>query len=170
MAEIISAVYKIINTITGDFYIGSSKDVKRRLAQHKRPSAWKKQPNNLLYKDIQKYGLDIFEFQVIAEVEADKLKEAEQKFIETLKPTYNNYNAKGLDIKRKKEYQKEYQKSDRCKESVKRKESQRKYLNKYHNQLCYYNGQILTLNALSARFTRAGIAHPVKEAKKYLVL
>ena len=30
-----SAVYKITNTITGDFYIGSSKDVKRRWAVHK---------------------------------------------------------------------------------------------------------------------------------------
>lgn len=28
MAEIISGVYKITNTVTGDFYIGSSKDVK----------------------------------------------------------------------------------------------------------------------------------------------
>ena len=35
MAEIICAVYKIINTITGDFYIGSSKNVKKRWAEHK---------------------------------------------------------------------------------------------------------------------------------------
>lgn len=34
----ISAVYKIVNKVTGDFYIGSSKDVKRRWIQHKCPS------------------------------------------------------------------------------------------------------------------------------------
>ena len=70
----ISAVYKIVNTITNDFYVGSSKDVKRR-----------------------------------------------------------------------------------------------KYQNKYYNQLCSYNGEALTLNALSARFRRAGIEYPTTEAKKYLL-
>ena len=37
----ISAVYKITNTVTGDFYIGSSKDVKQRWKEHKWPSKWK---------------------------------------------------------------------------------------------------------------------------------
>ena len=31
----ISGVYKITNTVTGDFYIGSSKDVKDRLQEMK---------------------------------------------------------------------------------------------------------------------------------------
>lgn len=44
--ETISAVYKITNTITNDFYIGSSKNVKQRWAVHKRPSMSKKHPNN----------------------------------------------------------------------------------------------------------------------------
>ena len=34
MAEKISGVYKITNTITGDFYIGSSKNVKKRWVEH----------------------------------------------------------------------------------------------------------------------------------------
>ena len=58
MAEIISGVYKIANTITGDFYIGSSKNVKRRWESHKKPSAWKKCPNNQMYIDMQEYGTD----------------------------------------------------------------------------------------------------------------
>ena len=74
----ISAVYRITNTITGDFYIGSSKDVKRRWVNHKCPSSLKQHPNNQLYKDMQKYGVDKFVFEILAEVEADKLKEAEQ--------------------------------------------------------------------------------------------
>ena len=178
--EKISGVYKITNTITGDFYIGSSKDVKRRWSSHKWPSVWKKYPNKQLYKDMQKYGVDKFEFQVIAEVEVDKLKEKEQQFIETLNPTYNNINADGLNIERCKETKKEYQKSDKGKESHRKannkykksdkgKESNRKSCNKYNNQLCLYNGQTITLNALSMRFKRMGIDHSTLEAKKYLI-
>ena len=156
----VSGVYKITNTVTGEFYIGSSNDVKQRLACHKCKSTWKNHPNNPLYKDMQKYGVDKFEFQVIAEIEIEQLKKTEQEFIEKLKPTYNSCNAKGLDIERYKETNKEYKKTDKCKE----------YNNKYHNQLCYYNNETLTLNALSKRFKRQGIPHPVIEAKKYLIL
>ena len=159
----ISGVYKITNTATGDFYVGSSKDVKSRWACHKCQSTWEKCPNNPMYQDMQNYGVDKFEFQILAEVEADKLKEAEQRFIETLKPTYNNRNANGLDIERQKkynkEYQKEYRKSDKCKE----------YNKEYNNQLCFYNGETLTLNALSMRFRRQGLSNPTLEAKKYLL-
>lgn len=164
MAEIISAVYKIINTITNDFYIGSSKNVKRRWTKHKCQYTWKQCPNNLLYQDFQKYGIDKFELQILEEVEVDKLKEAEQQFIETLKPTYNNNRAKGFDFERYKKYYKDYKKTDKYKESLK------KARNKYQNQLCDYNGQTLTLHALVQRFVKAGISHPTIEAKKYLVL
>ena len=185
----ISAVYKITNTVTGDFYIGSSNDVKRRWANHKCPSSWKRFPNNQLYKDMQEYGVDKFEFQVIEEVEEGSLKEREQYFIETLKPTYNNYNANGLDVERRKETQKKYKKSDKGKEAQKKyqktdkyKETQKKYnksdkgkksrkkaVNKYYSQLCSYNGQTLTLGALYIRFKRQGIINPIQEAKKYLI-
>ena len=164
----ISGIYKITNTITGDFYIGSSKNVKRRLAAHKWPSKWNQYPNNPMYLDMKKYGVDKFEFEILEVVEPEKLKEAEQQFIERLKPTYNNYNAKGLNIERRKEYNKKYKKeynqSDKCKESNKKAQ------NKYNNQLCSYNGEILTLCALSTRFRRSGIPHPQIEAKKYLLV
>ena len=163
----VSAVYKITNTITGDFYIGSSKDVKSRWESHKWPSRWKQYKNNPMYQDMQRYGVDKFEFQILAEVEEGKLKVTEQKFIETLKPTYNSNRANGWDIERykksHKESQKEYQKSDKY------KESHRKSSNKYQNQLCSYNGETITLNALRIRFERQSIVHPTQEAKKYLI-
>lgn len=185
----ISAVYKITNTITGDFYIGSSKDVKRRWAAHKYKSTWSQHPNNPMYLDMQKYGIDKFEFQILEGVEADSLKEKEQQFIEILKPTYNQMNAKFLNVEKRKEYYKsdkgkeshrkasnKYNKSDKGKEtrnkyykSDKGKESRRKSQNKYHNQLCCYNGETLTLNALRKRFRRQGIPNPTQEAKKYLI-
>ena len=173
MAEIICGIYKIINTVTKDFYIGSSKNVKNRWVKHKCPSTWNKHPNNPMYLDMQKYGVDKFELQILEEAEVEQLKEKEQQFIETLKPIYNNNNANGLDVERYKEYNKEYQKSDKCKEYHKeyqKSDKYKKYKKEYNNQLCCYNGENLTLNALSLRFKRAGIAYPTKEAKKYLVL
>ena len=148
--EKISAVYKIINTVTGDFYVGSSKDVKLRWKQHKRLSVWKKHANNPMYQDMKKFGVDKFEFHILEEIESGNLKDKEQQFIETLKPTYNNNNAKGLDVKRY-------------------IETHRKASNNYENQLCCYNNEVLTLSALSMRFIKAGIEHPTLEAKKYLI-
>ena len=163
----ICGIYKITNTITGDFYIGSSKNVKRRWTEHKCKSSWNKCPNNPMYLDMQKYGVDKFVFEILEEVEVEQLKEKEQQFIELLKPTYNDRKAKGWNVERRKESHrksnKEYQKSD------KGKESHRKANNKYDNQLCFYNGETLTLNALTMRFKRKGIPHPTLEAKKYLL-
>ena len=155
----ICAVYKITNTATKDFYIGSSKNVKQRWACHKCQSTWNECPNNPMYLDMLKYGVEKFEFEILEEVESEHLKEKEQQFIETLKPTYNSNNANGWDIERRKEYQQ----SDKCKESNK------KARNKYNNQLCFYNGENITLNTLAARFRRAGIEHCALEAKKYLI-
>ena len=159
----ICAVYKITNTVTGDFYIGSSKDVKQRWAVHKCQSRWNEHPNNPMYLDMQKYGVDKFVFEILAEAEVNELKETEQKFIETLKPTYNNYYANGWDFERYKKSQKKasikYEKTDKRKKAKKQ----------YRNQLCSYNGETLTLCALYMRFKRKGIDHPTFEAKKYLL-
>ena len=193
----ICGIYKITNTVTKDFYIGSSKNVKKRWNEHKCHSKWNECPNNPMYLDMKNYGVDKFEFEILEVVEIDQLKETEQQFIEILKPTYNRCNAKGLNVERrkethkkaqnkyektdkrkkaKKEYQKEYQKTDQFKKyqkeyynSERGKESLKKAQNKYQNQLCCYNGEILTLGTLSKRFQRAGIEHPNIEAKKYLI-
>ena len=171
----ISGVYKITNAATGDFYIGSSKNVQRRWVEHKCKSKWKNYPNNPLYKDMQKYGVDKFELQVIDEVEPESLKEAEQQFIEMLKPIYNDRNANGWDIERYKEHKREYYQQNREKhiehqiEYYKQNCKKRKeYQKEYQNQLCCYNGETLTLNALRMRFKKSGIEHPTQEAKKYL--
>lgn len=172
MMNKISAVYKITNTVTGDFYIGSSKDVKQRWASHKCLSVWKKCQNNPIYKDFQKYGLENFDFQILEEAEIECLKEKEQQFIEILKPTYNSNRANGWDTEKIKKSQKKYQETDKRKDylkSDKYKKFHRKANSKYNKQLCIYNGEILTLVALSSRFIRAGVEHPNIEAKKYLM-
>ena len=189
----ISGVYKITNSITGDFYIGSSKDIKLRWAKHKCPSIHKQQPNSKLYKSMASYGLDNFTFEIIEKT--DNLREREQYWIEQLKPSYNNYRAKGWDIERSKEahkriykkwyeihrdehlaYNKAYRQAhrDECLAKAKdwHKANRDEHLAKMkadRSRLCLYNGETLTLNALSARFSQQGIPHAWAEAKKYLL-
>ena len=124
-----------------------------------------------MYIDMQEYGKDKFVFEVLEVVEPEELKEAEQKFIELLKPAYNNRNANGLDIERYKKAQKKYNKSDKRKKAQKKynkSDKGKKAQKKYDNQLCSYNGETITLATLAKRFRRAGIDHPTLEAKKYL--
>lgn len=150
--EKISAVYKIVNTVTGDFYVGSSKNVMRRWGEHKRPYEWERNPNKPLYQDMKKYGVEKFRFQILAPVESEHLKQVEQEFIETLNPTYNNYNAKGWDIGKRKESQIKFRQSK-----------------KGDNRPCLYNGDVLKFRTLAARFRRAGIKHYTAEASKYSI-
>ena len=144
--ERISAVYKIVNEVTGDFYIGSSKNVKERWRYHKKPCSCKRYSNSQLYQDMQKYGVDKFRFQILVPVMPECLRQVEQELIDMLKPTYNNNNAKGWD-------------TERYNEDCKR----------YYRQLCFYNGQTLKLGALIKRFQKSGIPHSAIEAKKYLI-
>ena len=190
--KIISAVYKIMNEVTGDFYIGSSRNVKQRWAVHKAPSTWKNRPNSLMYQDMQKYGVDKFRFQILVPVMPEYLTQVEQEYIEMMKPIYNDRNANGFNTEKRKKHQIEYYQQNREKQiehqieyyqqnREKRIEYQIEYYqqnhekrieyqNKYNNKLCSYNGETLTLNALRQRFQKSGIEYPTKEAKKYLVL
>ena len=189
----IVGIYKITNIITGEFYIGSSKDIKQRWANHKCLSKWKRHPNVKLYKAMAQYGLDNFIFEVL-EKTAD-LKEREQYWIEQLKPSYNNNRAKGWDTEQYKEahrrsnkeyyeihrdemlsYFKAYRQAhrDECLAKSKayhqaNRDKQLAKMKDYNNRICFYEGETLTLNALSKRFRQQGIANPYKEARKYLI-
>lgn len=137
-----SGVYKITNKITDDFYIGSSKNIIRRWSNHKCPSTWKKRPGMLLYKAFRQYGLENFDFVIVEET--DSLYEREQYFIDLLKPEYNIRTVTtGMTIK--------------------------EYYRSYNNQLCFYKGKQLTLNALTQRFWRDNLPNPMTEAREYLI-
>lgn len=176
----ISAVYKIVNEVTGDFYVGSSKNVKERLAQHKRISVWKQQPNNPLYKDMQKYGIENFRFQVLVQVEPEYLTETEQKFIEMLKPTYNSNRANGRDVERYRKSRiqdcRKWYRSHRDEHINNQKSYYKAHKDEtlarhkiYYSKLCLYEDETLTLKVLISRFRRRGITNPTQEAKKYLL-
>ena len=174
----IAGIYKITNNITGDFYVGSSKNIKHRWANHKCLSTHKQCLNSKLYKDMTEFGLDNFKFEVLEET-AD-LKKREQYWIDQLKPSYNNNRANGIDTEKRKETSrrrsKEYHKANRDEHLTKMKayyqanrdEQLAKY-KAYNNRLCFYEGETLTLAALSKRFSYQGIPHPTLNAKKYLL-
>lgn len=170
----ISGVYKIANTITGDFYIGSSKDIKRRWAKHKSPSTWAYCPNSRLYQDMAQYGIENFILEIIEETV--NLKEREQYYIEQLKPSYNNYRAKGQDAEGYNKRSKSYYQAHKEEHSAYYKDWYEDHREEYlakskanDNRLCLYKGETLTLRALRKRFCKQGIAHPTFEAKKYLI-
>jgi group I intron endonuclease len=77
-------IYKITNTVNSKAYVGYSSNVESRWDDHKKGYGSK-----LVYDAIQKYGLDNFTFEVIAEDTVDN----EDKYIQehnTMAP--NGYN------------------------------------------------------------------------------
>lgn len=170
----ISGIYKITNKVTGDFYIGSSKNIKHRWACHKSPARWAYRPGMKLYQAMAQYGLDSFIFEVIEET--TMLKEREQYWISYLHPSYNNNRAMGWNSESRVKAARKWQKLHRDEFLAQKKEWQKAhqeeyitYQKEYKNQLCFYEGETLTLNALSIRFLKQNISNPTLEAKKYLV-
>lgn len=171
----ISGVYKITNMITNDYYIGSSKNIMKRWACHRSPSKWAEHPKSKMYQDMAYCGLSNFQFEVIEET--TNLKEREQYWIDQLHPTYNSNRAKGLDEEKFKESLKAYYKDHKEKMKEKVKEYHKSHPDKWNNyqkeyqsRLCLYQSETLTLESLYHRFRKQKIAHPFREAKKYLII
>ena len=60
-----TGIYKITNIISGKCYVGQAVDIRARLMQH----ANNKHSNKIvLYKSIEKYGIDNFQIQVLATI------------------------------------------------------------------------------------------------------
>lgn len=150
-------IYQIKNKITNEIYIGSSRDIEHRWSCHKGKPSWLRHPNMRLYQDFQKYGLENFDFSMVEECEESELRQREDFYIQTLNPSYNQRRAYNPDCN------KNYHKTD------KGRSHKKSYNKNYYSHYCCYNGEILSLNALSIRFYKSGIQNPVSEAKKYLV-
>ena len=91
-------IYKIVNTINDDIYVGSTKNQLRIRWQGHKHNALHKKRNNGLYDMMNEYSLDCFRIILIEEVECANKEhqlQHEQKFIDELKPKLNKYNANG---------------------------------------------------------------------------
>lgn len=76
-------IYKITNTYNGKVYIGSSRNIKKRIADHFKPSAVSARLKYPLYNDISIYGREKFKVDVIEECEIEDLEELETKYIKS---------------------------------------------------------------------------------------
>lgn len=88
-------IYKIENLLNHKVYIGQSVDICRRWRDHRK--AYKdenndKVKNSHLYRSIQKYGIENFEFSVIEECSVAELNERERYWISYYDSFFNGYN------------------------------------------------------------------------------
>lgn len=74
-------IYKITNLITGDCYIGQSKDIYRRWKRHKNPNTWERDKTNKLYCAFESYGVESFSFEIIEQCTEELLKQREKYWI-----------------------------------------------------------------------------------------
>ena len=77
--------------VNNKVYIGQTNNIKRRLLQHKN----KARNNNTkpLYVDIQKFGWDVFDFEILYETDShDKLNEKERYYIKKFNAIKMGYN------------------------------------------------------------------------------
>lgn len=85
-----SGVYKIVNKITNECYVGQSAQLRRRKCEHFTGGrkAYSKSP--LLDINMQQYGKSNFEFIIIKNCPVEELSILEKQYINELKPTLNN--------------------------------------------------------------------------------
>ncbi len=84
-------IYKIINTITGDFYVGqTTKSLNERMVGHRNTA--NHGSNYYLHNAMRHYGYINFKIELIEIVDDKKLlNEREIFWIENLKPKYNSH-------------------------------------------------------------------------------
>lgn len=90
-------IYKIENKLTKEVYIGQSRNIKRRWLQHKNNylarAKIRKYP---LYRDMRRYGIDNFSFEIIEECNEFMLDERERYWIDYYKQKGYCYNIQGV--------------------------------------------------------------------------
>ena len=85
-----NSIYKIINKITNDIYIGSALNFSKRKYYHIYYLDKNKHHSIILQNSWNKYGKENFEFIVIEDnIEKEKLIEREQFYIDTFNPKFN---------------------------------------------------------------------------------
>ncbi len=83
-----SAVYKIVNTETEECYVGSSKNVHKRLRNHFSQLRTNKHINKRLQENYNQFPLD-FDYKILEFCTPESLIDSEQRYIDTCKSTLN---------------------------------------------------------------------------------
>ena len=82
-----SGIYKI--TFMGKEYVGSAKDVKKRINRHLSELRNNRHHNQKLQNEFNKHKADALDYMILEEVDIDHLIEREQYYIDTINPYYN---------------------------------------------------------------------------------
>lgn len=84
----VPGIYKIINTVTNQIYVGSSMScIYQRYSYHKKDLRANKHHSAKLQNSWNKYGEKCFDFQIIEE--CSNVLQREQYYIDTLNPFFN---------------------------------------------------------------------------------
>ena len=82
-------IYKMFNVVTGNFYIGSSKNISMRIGSHRMNLKKGYKDNIRVARDLVDHGIDSFKFELIEYCDFSITHEREQYYYELLKPYYN---------------------------------------------------------------------------------
>ena len=88
--EKICCVYKLTNTVTGKFYVGSTFNLHSRITYHR--FSHQRNPNKERGDDIEKYGWEAFSVEVLEKCTRDNVRERERFYIESLNAVEEGYN------------------------------------------------------------------------------
>lgn len=83
-----SGVYRWINNLNGNSYVGSSVDLTKRLRLYYKNNSLKKN-NMAINKSILKYGHSNFSLEILEYCDKSKVLSREQYYLDNLKPKYN---------------------------------------------------------------------------------
>lgn len=85
-----SGVYKIVNKITNECYIGQSNQLRRRKCEHFTLGRQDQTKSPLLDNSIKQYGKQNFEFIILRKCAIWILEQLEKQYIRIEQPTLNN--------------------------------------------------------------------------------
>lgn len=99
MRNKICGIYMVVNMITGDCYIGQSKDIQYRWWMHKGSRTSTKKLTTV-GKAMREFGVENFKLEILEECSEDVLDERERHYIAKLNPKYNVLNGgkAGFDV------------------------------------------------------------------------
>lgn len=82
-------IYKILNILTNDCYVGSSVNIKDRWNRHKKDLRKGKHHSIILQRAWNKYGEQNFKLEVLEECKREEMKDKENEYLFSILPVYN---------------------------------------------------------------------------------
>jgi group I intron endonuclease len=121
-------IYKIINSLNNDFYIGSTSNLKKRYYTHLNDIRSKRNTCIKLIRSVNKYGEKNFRFEIVEKCNINELLVREQYYLDLFNPKYNISKIAGSNLGIKRTAETKLKKSLAQKEKWKEEEYKEKHL------------------------------------------